>query len=158
MRCFKFISMKKSILLASLMTSVLSLSALAFTGKKSVGTKSEKSIVAVNPDDLYAAIEFDTLKLSLGEFPASSPERSCVFNFTNTGTAPLVINQALASCGCTIPSFSKEPVKPGCKGKIEVRYNGKGKFPGFFSKTITIRSNAKTEVVRLVVEGTMTDK
>ena len=75
---------------------------------------------------------------------------------TNTGDAPLVINQAFASCGCTVPTYTKDPVKPGEKGKIEVTYNGKGKVAGHFSKTITVRSNAKTEIVRLTIEGTMT--
>jgi hypothetical protein len=55
-----------------------------------------------------------------------------------------------------VPTYTKDPIKPGEKGKIDVTYNGKGKFPGHFSKTITVRSNAKTEIVRLNIEGTMT--
>ena len=53
--------------------------------------------------------------------------------------------------------FAKTPIKPGEKDTIEVTYNGTGKFPGKFSKTITIRSNAVTEVVRLTVMGEMTE-
>ncbi len=151
--------MKKSILLTSLMGTLLCASVVAnATGNVTNETKSEKSMLAANPADSYAEISFDTLHFDFGKFPSSSPLRSCVFNFTNTGSAPLVIHQALASCGCTVPSYSKEPVKPGQKGKIEVTYNGKGKFPGHFQKTITIRSNAKNEVVRLVVEGDMLDE
>jgi hypothetical protein len=62
-----------------------------------------------------------------------------VFEFTNTGTAPLVITNAQSSCGCTVPSFSKEPIAPGESGKIEVKYNMN---PGPIRKTITIETNA----------------
>ncbi len=119
-----------------------------------VNTGTETSLVASK--DGYAEIKFDTLKVNLGTFSEAQPEQKCSFTFTNTGTAPLVINQAFASCGCTVPTYTKTPVKPGEKGKIDVTYNGKGKFPGHFSKTVTVRSNAKNEIVRLTIEGTMT--
>ena len=51
--------------------------------------------------------------------------------------------------------LTKEPIKPGEKGAIDVTYNGTDKFPGHFQKTITIRSNAVNEVVRLTIEGNM---
>lgn len=105
----------------------------------------------------YAEIKFDTLRCDLGIFPESDAVRKHSFTFTNTGTAPLIINQAFASCGCTVPTFTKDPIKPGEKGSIDVTYNGTGLMPGRFSKTITVRSNAKTRIVRLVVEGEMTE-
>lgn len=105
----------------------------------------------------YAEIKFDTVRCDLGVFPESDPVRKYSFSFTNTGTAPLIINQAFASCGCTVPSFTKEPVKPGEKGSVDITYNGKGLVPGRFSKTITVRSNAKNRIVRLVIEGEMTE-
>ena len=77
------------------------------------------------------------------------------FAFTNTGTAPLIIHQAFASCGCTVPTYTKEPIKPGERGSIDVTYNGKDKFPGHFQKNITVRTNAVNEVVRLTIEGMM---
>ena len=104
-----------------------------------------------------AEIQFDTLRVSLGTFSEKDGEQKCAFVFTNVGTAPLVINQAFASCGCTVPTYTKDPVKPGEKGQIDVSYNGKGKHPGHFSKTIVVRSNAKTEIVRLTIEGMMTE-
>ncbi|MBR4757259.1 MAG: DUF1573 domain-containing protein [Bacteroidaceae bacterium] len=110
----------------------------------------------VAADAGQAEIEFDTLRINLGTFAEKDAVQKCTFAFTNTGDAPLVINQAFASCGCTVPTYTKDPVKPGEKGKIEVTYNGKGKVAGHFSKTITVRSNAKTEIVRLTIEGTMT--
>lgn len=81
--------------------------------------------------------------------------QTAVFKFTNIGDEPLVIHQAFASCGCTVPKFSKEPVAPGKKGEVVVTYNGKAQFPGEFKKPITIRSNAKNKLVRLYIQGTM---
>ena len=75
-----------------------------------------------------------------------------------THDSPLVIHQAVASCGCTVPEYTKEPIQPGKKGTIKVTYNGTGKYPGHFKKSITLRTNAKTEMVRLYIEGDMTPK
>lgn len=83
---------------------------------------------------------------------------SCTFTFTNVGDAPLVIHQAVASCGCTVPEYTQEPVMPGKTGTIKITYNGTGKYPGHFKKSITLRTNAKTEMMRLFVEGDMTAK
>lgn len=103
----------------------------------------------------YAEITFDTLRYDFGKFSKDEPRVSCSFPFKNTGTAPLIIHQAIATCGCTVPTYTKEPIKPGEKGKIDVTYDGKDKFPGHFQKTITVRSNAINEVVRLTIEGMM---
>lgn len=107
--------------------------------------------------DNYAEIKFDVKSINLGKFPSDDALRKCAFEFTNTGTAPLIINQAFASCGCTVPTFTKEPIKPGEKGTIDVVYNGTGRLTGRFKKTITIRTNAVNEVVRLTIEGEMTE-
>ena len=80
------------------------------------------------------------------------------FGESNVGNAPLVINQAVASCGCTVPEYTKQPVMPGQKGEIKVTYNGAGKFPGHFKKSITVRTNGKVEMTRLYVEGDMKEK
>lgn len=104
-----------------------------------------------------AEIKFDKVLCNLGTFSESEPVQKCTFTFTNIGNAPLVINQAVASCGCTVPSYPKTPIAPGKKGEIQVTYNGKGKFPGHFKKTITIRTNGVVEMTRLYVEGVMTE-
>ncbi len=105
-----------------------------------------------------AEIEFDKTAHDFGKFPESNPTVSCVFTFTNTGNKPLVIVQAQASCGCTAPEYPKDEIKPGGKGTIKVTYNGFGRYPGVFAKTITVRSNALTETIRLVVKGDMVAK
>lgn len=102
-----------------------------------------------------AQIKFDKTTHNFGKFSESSPKVSCEFTYTNVGEAPLVINQAVASCGCTVPEYTKTPVQPGQKGKIKVTYNGAGRFPGHFKKSITIRTNGAVEMTRLYIEGDM---
>ena len=102
-----------------------------------------------------ARIKFDKTTHNFGKFSESSPKVSCEFTYTNVGEAPLIINQAVASCGCTVPEYTKTPVQPGQKGKIKVTYNGAGRFPGHFKKSITIRTNGAVEMTRLYIEGDM---
>lgn len=63
-----------------------------------------------------------------------------VFGFTNTGEFPLIINNITASCGCTTPEWPREPVAPGAKSSVQVRFNSRGKM-GEQNKTITIFAN-----------------
>lgn len=102
-----------------------------------------------------AEIKFDKLTHNFGTFSEKNPVVNCTFVFTNVGDKPLVINQAMASCGCTVPEYTKNPIKPGEKGEIKVTYNGTGKFPGHFKKSITVITNGVVEKTRLYIEGTM---
>jgi hypothetical protein len=113
------------------------------------------SLVSFAQQANEAEIKFDKTSHDFGIFTESNSKVSCTFTFTNTGNKLLVIHQAIASCGCTVPEYPKEPIKPGESGKIVVTYNGEGRFPGHFRKSITIRSNAKQEIVRLYIEGDM---
>ena len=72
------------------------------------------SVMAQKP----AEIQFDRLTHNFGTFSESAPVVSCTFTYTNVGETPLVINQAVASCGCTVPEYTKTPVKPGEQGII----------------------------------------
>lgn len=105
-----------------------------------------------------AKIKFDKTSYDFGKFSEVTPVQKCTFTFTNVGNAPLIVNQAVASCGCTVPKYTKKPVAPGEKGTVNVTYNGKGRFPGHFKKTITIRTNGEPGMVRLYIEGTMETK
>lgn len=113
------------------------------------------SLVSFAQQANEAEIKFDKTSHDFGIFTESNSKVTCTFTFTNTGNMLLVIHQAIASCGCTVPEYPKEPIKPGESGKIVVTYNGEGRFPGHFRKSITIRSNAKQEIVRLYIEGDM---
>jgi len=80
------------------------------------------------------------------------------FEFTNTGDQPLVITNAVSTCGCTVPSFPKEPIAPGKSGVIEVKYNMN---PGPIRKTITVESNAENVEggrVSLTIKGEVIQK
>ena len=72
-----------------------------------------------------------------------------VFKFTNTGKAPIVITNAKGSCGCTVPTYSKNVIAPNETGEIEVKYDTNR--IGKFTKTITLTSNASepTKVLRI---------
>ena len=73
------------------------------------------------------------------------------FYFTNTGSEPLIIKKAQGSCGCTIPTYPKEPIMPGQKGVIEVRYDTQR--IGSFAKTVTITTNAAEENKVINIKG-----
>lgn len=73
---------------------------------------------------------------------------STVFEFKNTGNAPLIIATAKASCGCTIPDWTKEPVAPGKVGTLKVTYDTKR--PGLINKSITVTSNAVNEPTKIL--------
>ena len=109
-------------------------------------------------DEPQAEIVFDKSVHNFGTFTEDNPVQTCTFTFKNTGKAPLVIIQAIATCGCTVPTYTGKPVPPGGTGIIEVTYNGKGRYPGHFKKVITVNTNAKQRLVRLAIEGEMTAK
>lgn len=114
-------------------------------------------LVCVMTASAQAQIKFEKTVHNFGQFSEANAKQSCVFIFTNAGDKPLVINQAVASCGCTAPKYTKTPVLPGEKGELKIVYNGAGRFPGHFKKTITVRTNGTPEVVRLYIEGDMTE-
>jgi len=82
-----------------------------------------------------------------------------VFQFKNTGKTPLIIANASASCGCTVPEFPKEPILPGKKGQLKVTFHTAGK-SGPFDKAIYIQSNAPSNVAgdryELHIKGSVT--
>ncbi len=109
------------------------------------------------PTKKYAQIKFEKTSHNFGKFSAKDPVVTCTFAFTNVGEKPLVINQAVASCGCTVPKYTKEPIMPGKSGEITVTYNGNGKSLGYFKKSITVRTNSEVELSRLYISGEMTE-
>lgn len=124
--------------------------------KEEVEEQVVETIKQKDSNERQAQIEFETTSIDFGTFSEKEPVQTCTFKFKNTGNAPLVIHQAMATCGCTVPTYPKEPIMPGEEGEINVRYNGKGKFPGQFRKSIVVRTNAAKELVRLRITGDMT--
>lgn len=78
---------------------------------------------------------------------------SVEFVFTNTGKAPLILSEPRSNCGCTVPSYPKEPIMPGQKSKIVVTYDAEAE--GNFTKQVTVFSNAENSPIVLVVKGTV---
>lgn len=90
---------------------------------------------------------FQDLVHDFGTVP-EGPDATFEFKFRNTGKEPIIIEKAQPSCGCTVPSFSKEPVAPGAMGTISVAYHTKGR-PNAFTKSITVVSNAGTKALSI---------
>ena len=96
-------------------------------------------------------IEFAKLVHDYGEIPYNG-NGECEFAFTNTGNEPLIIQKPKSSCGCTVPSWPKEPILPGESDVIKVTY--KTTRVGNINKSITVTSNAKTNsTVVLRIKG-----
>ncbi|PIB33956.1 hypothetical protein BFP72_00160 [Reichenbachiella sp. 5M10] len=78
-----------------------------------------------------------------------------VFEFENTGDAPLIISDAKGSCGCTVPEWPKEPIGIGEKGEIKVEFNSRKK-PGIQNKTVTITANTFPKQTRIKIKANVT--
>ena len=102
-------------------------------------------------------ISFGTLKHDFGTLKEESGIATFKFEFINTGAEPLIITNVQTSCGCTTPGWSREPVKPGITGYVDVQFDPRGR-PGDFYKTITVSSNATNSPVTLIIQGSVTEK
>ncbi len=91
---------------------------------------------------------FETTEFEFGEINQGDKVEH-TFNFKNTGTAPLLITNARASCGCTVPEWPKEPIAPGKSGKIDVVFNSRGK-SGNQNKAVTITTNITDQPQQVV--------
>ena len=109
------------------------------------------SVLSVSAQN-KSEFKFETETHDFGKIPQGKPV-SYEFKFENIGTEPLIISKVESTCGCTVPKYTKTPVKPGEKGTISVTFNAAQATP--FSKMVTIRSNAKTPVKALYIKGTV---
>ena len=100
-------------------------------------------------------IEFEEIVHDYGDVPYNG-NGECEFRFTNTGDAPLLIQKPKSSCGCTVPSWPKEPILPGQSDVIKVTYRTNR--AGHIHKTVTVTSNAvKNSSVVLHIKGRVLD-
>jgi hypothetical protein len=104
----------------------------------------------VQPDGKVAEIKFEKETHDFGNIPQGVPA-TYEFVFKNTGKTPLIVTNAAASCGCTTPEWTKEPIKPGKTGTVKATYNAAS--PGPFTKSVTVVSNAKNSTVILYLKG-----
>lgn len=102
-----------------------------------------------------ATMDFTETTLDYGTIEqGSDPYR--FFDFTNSGNAPLVITNAKGSCGCTVPTYPKEPVPPGESSQIKVRYDTNRVGP--FTKRVTLTTNVGEEPIILTIKGKVEKK
>ena len=101
-----------------------------------------------------AKIEFKTLEIDYGTVEKGA-DGIRIFEFTNTGDAPLIISNVKSSCGCTVPSWPKTPIMPGASSEIKVKYDTNRVNP--IRKTITVTSNADTPTIALKIKGEVVD-
>lgn len=103
-----------------------------------------------------AVIEFEKKTHDFSKVPEGTMA-TYEFVFKNTGNEPLIISSVKASCGCTTPQWTKEPILPGKTGSITASYNSKGR-PGVFNKSITVNSNASTPSSVIYIKGVVIPK
>lgn len=97
-------------------------------------------------------IRFETTVYDFGLIQEENGLVTAIFEFTNDGDTPLIVNGVSASCGCTITEWTSEPVASKGKGFVKVSYNPKRR-PGTFTKSITVKSNSSNQSVVLRVKG-----
>lgn len=102
-------------------------------------------------------ITFIEQLFDFGTIPEENGPVSHEFLFKNEGEVPVIINSVKASCGCTTPSWTREPVAPGDTGVVIAEYNPINR-PGIFNKTISVKTNAEPGVVILHIKGTVQPK
>ncbi len=147
--------MKKSILIIAIM------SAFVFTScKENAAEKVSEEKVAEAADRDANAGKYPVLTFTESEFDFGTIDQGTkvehVFKFTNTGDAPLVIVDAKSSCGCTVPTYPKEPVAPGAEAELLVKFNGSGK--NQVSKTVTITANTAAGKETIKIKAFVTPK
>lgn len=102
-------------------------------------------------------ITFSKTTHDFGKINEADGRVTTIFEFTNNGMMPLVLSNVKASCGCTTPKWTHEPIEPGTTGQITVTYNPNGR-PGRFQKTITVTSNASEPTTKLYIKGEVIPK
>ncbi len=115
-------------------------------------------VSAEGPQDTstLAKIKFENVEFDFGTVKEGVIIEH-VFKFTNVGKAPLVIQDARSSCGCTTPEWSKDPIPVGGQGEILARFNTEGKTEGQH-KTITVQTNTFPSETKISLQGTVTPR
>ncbi|PHS52569.1 MAG: hypothetical protein COB01_07075 [Lutibacter sp.] len=103
-----------------------------------------------------AVIEFDKTEFNFGTINEGEIIDG-IFKITNAGKVDLIITNAKASCGCTVPSWPKNPIKPGESAELKFSFNSRGK-PGKNNKSITLQTNTENVVETLRIKGTVIPK
>lgn len=115
------------------------------------------SVCALAQSGADMPLKFNKTSHNFGKFSINAGKQHCSFEFTNQGSAPVVIFNVISSCGCTEPVWPKEPIMPGKGGKIEVTFlNDQGPYP--FEKTLTVYTSASKKPILLRISGVVYEK
>ena len=109
-----------------------------------------------NPNGKVTTVKFEELSYDWGTLEEGK-SMTHIFKFKNTGKEDFIISDARGSCGCTVPEWPKEPIKPGQNSDIKVVFNSAGK-SGQVNKTVTITANSDPSPITLVIKGTVEPK
>lgn len=101
--------------------------------------------------------EFKKTVHNFGDIREAAGVVTTQFEFTNNGDSPLIIQRVSSSCGCTTPTYSKEPILPGKSGSISAKYSTVGR-PGSFNKSIRVYTNVPDTVYVLTIKGNVIPK
>ncbi len=130
---------------------ILAAAAMVFTTgdviAKKKKTTSAPKITLLDSKDVNEVMKFDTEVHDFGTIQEGD-EAKHIFKFVNYSKEPIVIQNARASCGCTTPSYSKEPIKPGGTGSLTVVYNTKNR-PGAINKSVTVTTNLGNKILKI---------
>jgi len=120
---------------------------------KKATVKTTKTTTPALPKVEGAGMVFVSETIDYGTI-AHNADGNRKFEFTNNGNKPLIITNTQGSCGCTVPTTPKEPIAPGAKGYIGVKYATDR--IGAFTKTVTVTSNAEGQPTKvLTIKGTV---
>ncbi|MDP5076940.1 MAG: DUF1573 domain-containing protein [Nonlabens sp.] len=128
----------------------------------------EKATAKIDDANLAAVANNEQ---TMGDFPKMTFEQSVYdfgtvaegtevvheFKFKNTGKSALIVVNATGSCGCTVPTWSKDPIAPGEEGTMLVKFNTNGK-PNAQTKTVTIKANTESGTETITIKGNVTPK
>src|SRR5574344_1606834 len=145
----KMLRKVKKLTVATAKSSIISLFAMA-----AIMTQ---PLSAVGQTGHNIALRFNEIVHDFGKISVDSGAQKCQFVFTNISSSPVAISNVLASCGCTVPTWSKAPIKPGEKGVIKVTFlNDQGPYP--FDKTLTVYTTASNKPIILRITGVVYEK
>jgi hypothetical protein len=116
-----------------------------FLGINTISIEAKSAQAEKQDSIIFSQMEYDFGTIARGS------DGTCEFEFINKGDNPLILSNVRATCGCTVPQWPKEPIPPGGKGVVKVKYNTN--ILGVFNKSVTVHSNAVNKMVILRIKG-----
>jgi hypothetical protein len=137
---------------------------IAETATEGVATEAPAATVnnpnTTNPQEIASTADAPVMSFKETTYDFGTIKEGEVVNhtfvFTNTGKAPLVIESATSTCGCTVPEVPDKPIAPGAEGKISVQFNSAGKGGTQQMKVISIRANTQPDITQVNIKANVT--